>query len=124
MLTIPNKPTDFDNGLLQASEIAQLKLNADWVVLSACNTAAEEYPGAEALWGLAQAFFYAGGRSLIVSNWQVDDESTAKLMLNTFQASTSSAKLSMPRLCVRQCSKRLTMRKPIQRPIHACGRRS
>ena len=94
MLTIPNKPTDFDNGLLQASEIAQLKLNADWVVLSACNTAAEEYPGAEALWGLAQAFFYAGGRSLIVSNWQVDDESTAKLMLNTFQASTSSAKLS------------------------------
>jgi tetratricopeptide (TPR) repeat protein len=94
VLTIPDKPTDFDNGLLQASEIAQLKLNADWVVLSACNTAAEEKPGAEALSGLARAFFYAGGRSLIVSNWQVDDESTARLMLNTFQASTSNAKLS------------------------------
>jgi CHAT domain-containing protein len=75
VLTIPDKPTDFDNGLLQASEIAQLKLNADWVVLSACNTAAEEKPGAEALSGLARAFFYAGGRSLIVSNWQIDDES-------------------------------------------------
>ena len=53
MLTIPAKPTDFDDGLLQASEVAKLKLNADWVVLSACNTAAEENPGAEALSGLA-----------------------------------------------------------------------
>src|SRR5262249_46543205 len=42
--TIPAKPTDFDDGLLTASEIAQLKLNADWVVLSACNTAAKEKP--------------------------------------------------------------------------------
>jgi CHAT domain-containing protein len=64
------------------------------VVLSACNTAAAENPGAEALSGLARAFFYAGARSLIVSNWQVDDESTARLMLNTFQASTSNTKLS------------------------------
>ena len=94
VLTIPDKPTDFDDGLLQASEIAQLKLNADWVVLSACNTAAEEQPGAEALSGLARAFFYAGGRSLIVSHWQVDDESTARLMLNTFQASTHDAGIS------------------------------
>jgi CHAT domain-containing protein len=76
-LTIPDKPTEFDDGLLQASEIAQLKLNADWVVLSACNTAAEASPGAEALSGLARAFFYAGTRSLIVSHWAVDDESTA-----------------------------------------------
>jgi CHAT domain-containing protein len=53
VLTIPAKPTDFDDGLLQASEVAKLKLNADWVVLSACNTAAEENPGAEALSGLA-----------------------------------------------------------------------
>jgi CHAT domain-containing protein len=55
-LSIPDKPNDFDNGLLSASEVAQLKLNADWVVLSACNTAAEEKPGAEALSGLARAF--------------------------------------------------------------------
>jgi CHAT domain-containing protein len=47
--SIPDMPNDFDNGLLSASEVAQLKLNADWVVLSACNTAAEEKPGA-ALW--------------------------------------------------------------------------
>ena len=48
-----------DNDLLIAGEVAQLKLNADWVVLSACDTAASDKPGAEALSGLARAFFYA-----------------------------------------------------------------
>jgi CHAT domain-containing protein len=59
-LTIPEKPTELDDGLLTASEVAQLKLNADWVVLSACNTAAEDKPGAEALSGLARAFSMRG----------------------------------------------------------------
>src|SRR5262245_42341752 len=59
-LTLPNEPSELDDGLLTASEVAQLKLNADWVVLSTCNTAAGEKPGAEALSGLARAFFYAG----------------------------------------------------------------
>ena len=59
-LTIPKAPSEADDGLLTASEIAQLKLNADWVVLSACNTIAGDKPGAEALSGLARAFFYAG----------------------------------------------------------------
>ena len=54
-----------DHGLLTASEVAQLKLNADWVVLSACNTAAGE-GNAEALSGLARAFFYAGARALLL----------------------------------------------------------
>ena len=58
-LTVP-EATELDDGLLTASEVAQLKLNADWVVLSACNTAAGDKPGAEALSGLARAFFYAG----------------------------------------------------------------
>jgi CHAT domain-containing protein/Tfp pilus assembly protein PilF len=93
-LTIPDKPNDFDDGLLGTSEIAQLKLDADWVVLSACNTAAEEKPGAEALSGLARAFFYAGARSLIVSHWSVDDEAAARLMVGTFRASSRDAKLS------------------------------
>jgi CHAT domain-containing protein len=87
-LSIPDKPNDFDDGFLMASEIAQLKLDADWAVLSACNTAAEDKPGAEALSGLARAFFYAGARSLIVSHWSVSDEATARLMIGTFRAST------------------------------------
>ena len=73
-LTIPRAPSDTDDGLLTASEIAQLKLNADWVVLSACNTIAGDKPGAEALSGLARAFFYAGARALLVSHWAVEFE--------------------------------------------------
>ena len=54
-----------DDGLLTASEVAQLELDADWVVLSACNTAAGEKGDAEALSGLARAFFYAKARALL-----------------------------------------------------------
>ncbi len=71
VLTPPDKPTEEDDGLLSASEVSALKLNADWVVLSACNTAAGEGNNAEALSGLARAFFYAGTRGLLVSHWPV-----------------------------------------------------
>jgi len=86
ILTPPTRATDEDDGLLTASEIAQLKLDADWVVLSACNTAAGESskPGAEALSGLARAFFYAGVRALLVSHWAVNSEATVKLITKTF----------------------------------------
>jgi len=93
-LSIPDEPTDFDNGLLTASEVAQLKLDADWVVLSACNTAAEDKPGAEALSGLARAFFYAGARSLLVSHWEVDDKVTSDLMTRLFLLMKENPKLS------------------------------
>jgi tetratricopeptide (TPR) repeat protein len=86
VLSIPDKPTEEDDGLLKASDVAMLKMNADFVVLSACNTAAGDKPGAEALSGLARAFFYAGARSLIVSNWEVDSESTVALMTGLFDA--------------------------------------
>jgi CHAT domain-containing protein len=79
---------------LTASEVAQLKLNAEWVVLSACNTASGDKPGAEALSGLARAFFYAGGRSLLVSNWVVETASTVALMTGTFAALAGDPKLS------------------------------
>src|SRR5262249_33253800 len=83
-LTLPAQPSDTDDGLLTASEVAQLKLNADWVVLSACNTAAGDKPGAEALSGLARAFFYAGARALLVSHWSVDSEAATRLTTATF----------------------------------------
>jgi CHAT domain-containing protein len=93
-LSIPDEPNDFDDGLLTAGEIAQLKLDADWAVLSACNTAADEKPGAEALSGLARAFVYAGARSLIVSHWSVNDEAAARLMAGTFRVFARDPKLS------------------------------
>ena len=57
---------------MTASEIAGLKLDADWVILSACNTAAGGKQGAEALSGLGRAFIYAQARALLVSHWEVD----------------------------------------------------
>ena len=83
-LTLPKQPSDVDDGLLTASEVAQLKLNADWVVLSACNTIAGDKPGAEALSGLARAFFYAGARALLVSHWAVESNAAMRLTTSTF----------------------------------------
>lgn len=78
--------TDGD-GLLETSEVAGLKLNADLVVLSACNTAAagEGRFGGEALEGLADAFFNAGARAVLATNWEVPSAATTKLMTDTFQ---------------------------------------
>jgi CHAT domain-containing protein len=73
-----------DDGLLTASEVAQLELDADWVVLSACNTAAGENADAEALSGLARAFFYAKARALLVSHWAVMSEASVKLTTGAF----------------------------------------
>ena len=84
VFSLPARPTAQDNGLLTASEAAQLKLNADWVVLSACNTMAGDKPEAEALSGLARAFFYAGARALLVSHWSVDTEAATRLTTSTF----------------------------------------
>ena len=92
-LTIPPQPSQLDDGLLAASEIAQLKLNADWVVLSACNTIAGDKPGAEALSGLARAFFYAGARALLVSHWSVDSDAATRLTISTFDILTADPKL-------------------------------
>jgi CHAT domain-containing protein len=86
-LTPPTVPTEDDDGLLRASEVSQLKLNADWVLLSACNTAAADGTlGAEGLSGLAKAFFYAGARSILVSHWPVESNATVQLMTDTFNA--------------------------------------
>jgi CHAT domain-containing protein len=93
-LTFPDKASDLDDGLLQATEISALKLNADWVVLSACNTAASDVVGAEALAGLARAFLYAGARSLVVSHWPVADDATAKLMTALFAVAKDEPNLS------------------------------
>ena len=85
ILTPPDIPSNEDDGLLTASEVTELKLDADWVVLSACNTAqAGEKGNAEALSGLARAFFYAGARALLVSHWYVDSRAAVKLTTGAF----------------------------------------
>jgi len=79
VLSPPDTATSEDDGLLMASEIATLKLDADWVILSACNTASGTAGDGEALSGLARAFFYAGARSLLVSHWPVRSDAAVRL---------------------------------------------
>ncbi len=86
LVMTPNCPkpittTSSDDGLLSVSEIATLKLSADSVILSACDTEGGAAAGGEALSGIAQAFLYAGAQSLIVSHWPVDSEVTRYLMI-------------------------------------------
>lgn len=83
-LTPPATPTFLDDGLLTAGEVAGLTLDADWVVLSACNTAAGNGEGAEGLSGLARAFFAAGAKALLVSHWPVRDDAAARLTATAF----------------------------------------
>jgi CHAT domain-containing protein/Tfp pilus assembly protein PilF len=92
-LSIPEHPSELDDGLLTSSEVAQLKLNADWVVLSACNTIAGDKPGAEALSGLARSFFYAGARALLVSHWAVSSEAATRLATSTFDRLKANPKM-------------------------------
>jgi CHAT domain-containing protein len=96
-LSSPAVTGDKEDGLLTMEEIFQLKLNADWVVLSACNTGAAEGAGAEAVSGLGRAFFYAGTRALLVSMWPVETTSARKLTTGLFRHQKEDPKLSRAR---------------------------
>lgn len=85
-----NEVADPLGALLTLDEVLGLKLNADWVVLSACNTAASDGKGEEALSGLARGFFYAGSRSLLVTHWAVESESAKQLTTATFDHYTQN----------------------------------
>jgi CHAT domain-containing protein len=82
VLTPPATATAEDDGLLTADEIAGLRLNADWVVLSACNTVG---PLGRGLSGLARAFLFAGAKALLVSHWYVASDATAGLISSMFE---------------------------------------
>lgn len=71
--------------LLTLEDVLTLKLNAEWVVLSACNTAAPNARGDEALSGLARGFLYAGSRTLLATQWEVETESIKRLTTATFE---------------------------------------
>ena len=84
-LTAPEVAGIDGDGLLTMEEVLALKLDADWVILSACNTAAGDGAGAEAVSGLGRAFFYAGARALLVSNWPVETVSARTLTTSTIE---------------------------------------
>jgi CHAT domain-containing protein/Tfp pilus assembly protein PilF len=95
VFTPPQRPIDKDDdGLLTASEIAQLRMNADWVIMSACNTAGGDKPNSDALSGLARAFFFAGARALLVSHWPVYSDAAVTLITATFNELKSHPELT------------------------------
>ena len=85
-LSPPGSATDLDDGYLASSEAARLNLHADLVILSACDTAAGEVPGANGLSGLARSFILAGTKSLLASHWPVDDRAAMLLTTRTVEA--------------------------------------
>ena len=93
ILTPPDKATEEDDGYLSASEITNLKLDADWVILSACNTAAGGATSAEALSGLARAFIYAQARAMLVSHWAVDSDATVNFIKTAVREMAGDAKV-------------------------------
>jgi CHAT domain-containing protein len=89
-----NVDRDPNDALLTLEDVLQLKLNADWVVLSACNTGAGDGLGGEAMSGLGRGFFYAGSRSLLVTHWPVETGSARELMTDVFSRYARDASLS------------------------------
>jgi CHAT domain-containing protein len=83
-----------EDGLLTLAEILGLKLRADWVVLSACNTASADGQASEAVSGLGRAFFFAGAKALLVSHWPVETVSAKLLTTELFKRQSSDAKIS------------------------------
>ncbi len=97
-LSSPAATLEEEDGLLTIGEIMKLRLNADWVVLSACNTAAADGAGAEALSGLVRAFFYAGTRSVLASMYPVETTSARKLVTTTFKYQMEDPAVSRARV--------------------------
>ncbi|NUS19170.1 MAG: CHAT domain-containing protein [Mesorhizobium sp.] len=93
-LSSPEVTGEGGDGLLTMEEILGLKLDADWVILSACNTGAGAGAGAEAASGLGRAFFYAGTRALLVTNWSVHSQSARELVTDLFKRQADDPKLS------------------------------
>jgi CHAT domain-containing protein len=81
----PDVTGNEEDGLLTMGEVLSLKLDADLVVLSACDTGAADQAGSEAVSGLGRAFFYSGARALLVTMWPVETSSAHKLTTGLFR---------------------------------------
>ena len=95
VFTPPESSSLEDDGLLTASEITGLTIDANWVILSACNTASGDgSQGAPGLSGLARSFFFAGARNLLASHWPVRDDVASIMTVNLVKLRQENPKLS------------------------------
>jgi CHAT domain-containing protein/Tfp pilus assembly protein PilF len=83
-----------NNGLLRAREIIDMHLDADLAVLSACETGNGRISPGEGVVGMSWAFFVAGARSVVVSQWRVNSASTSRLMKTFYQAMSTQKDLN------------------------------
>lgn len=102
VLSPPEKATPTDDGLLTASDVARLKLGADVILLSACNTAAGERPSLEGMTGLARSFLFAGAKSLLISHWRVSDSVAPKISTRFIELSRSTQRPASGAAALRQ----------------------
>ena len=90
-LALTPTPAPDEDGLLKASEIATLRLDARLVVLSACNTAGEDGElGGESLSGLVRAFFFAGSRNVLATHWPIASQPTVELTTGMMAAAAKN----------------------------------
>ncbi len=82
----PSGAANARGALLTASDVTAMQLDADVVILSACNSGGPDgATSGESLSGLARAFFYAGARAMLVTHWSINDQATALLIAGTLQ---------------------------------------
>jgi CHAT domain-containing protein/tetratricopeptide (TPR) repeat protein len=84
-LILLSDPSAGEDGILQATEVLQLRTNADLVVLSACDTAIGRLQGAEGIANLARAFLLSGARSVVATLWQIDDTFSLTMMTQFYK---------------------------------------
>ncbi len=90
----PQAGKGIEDGLLKLEDILKLSMDADLVVLSACNTAAADGSGAEAVSGLGRGFFYAGARSVLATHWPVETVSARELVTHLFVRYAKDGKMT------------------------------
>jgi CHAT domain-containing protein/lipopolysaccharide biosynthesis regulator YciM len=93
LLLFPDTSAQGEDHILYSGEVYNLKLNAQLVTLSACETGLGKVANGEGLLGLSRAFQFAGAQNLVVSLWQVDDQATASLMQDFYQLHLKKEKL-------------------------------
>ncbi|HVQ08263.1 MAG TPA: CHAT domain-containing tetratricopeptide repeat protein [Allosphingosinicella sp.] len=98
VLSVPRSPppNERDDGFLTAADVLGLRLHADLVILSACNTAGSGLDTESAIHGLMHAFLYAGARSIIASHWSVRDDVAARMTISVIEQLRSDPSLSVP----------------------------
>jgi CHAT domain-containing protein len=116
-LILAKSPGPEDDGFLEAWEIANARLRADLVVLSACDTAMGRETNAEGLIGMTWAFLQAGAKSVVSTQWKVDSESAARLML-TFHDRLQSSPRAATGNALREAQLRLMRDRKLDHPYY------